>query len=1202
MLRSLILLLASCFSLANNLDEAWSELINNRPQSARALFEQAMVLDKDPSLAKIGWFLTYTGNGPTDELAEAALKILRDDPLDPAVELVMAWMKPMRSFHPTWATDARPLIEDSQPENPELRIHFSNHLRHIASLEGDRQLFEKALAMSSYLNQWRFSRRFGSYPIPDFDQVWPPEKTSYWAEQPLSSFRSGVVVPAGQATGTGIVYAYSDFSLKAAAPVLFRIFSYQTIKVFVDGRLLVSIPHLEREEGRIQSFRANLPAGHHEVLVKITQTRGKNGQFSLSLLADGLQISEPKYPALDLNQKRWKAKPVSYGLKQKVTGDPRPLARFVAGYIAAGERDLQLALTTFENLVQSNPSSQLLGGILAEIKMTGVRFQPEEKSMGHAYQILSQLCADENRTADNLTRLGRLLYNARYSEEAIPFIEAALELNPAHCEAIETQLDLAIKENLFDLRAKAIKNLEGLGDDHRWALRLRFANAKAEDNLDEIRFLLEKLADLEPWDGYRAELLGMNDDFLGAIANLEYRWEIFPENNDYPYEIANNYAKLGDRVSQRDWLTRTLERDPSHRRALLDIINLDSYEGQSETAKARILDYLLIEPADSAFRQMLSHMEGRTAFESFRVNTHDVIEAARHLPPAKDADSELLLDQLMIRLFPDGSQMRYTHLVTRVLTKDGVDNESELNLPQDLEILELRTIKQDGTVFYPENIDNKTTISLSGIGVGDFIDEEHIEYLPPAYYDPNGVDASMSFVFQGIDRVYHHSELVLIYPSGLEPAPNIQSKNYPGEPETREEEDLTYVRWLTKEMPPVAPEPSMPNPGYFLPRATLSFNTEWSEIRDFFTNAVRLRMIMTKPLDELLKTWQAEHPKKFDLAEHMYRTVVDAIEPSNQFYQNINLVWENKSGNASLLLAKLYEEAGIPCQIVLARPAELLLVSFDLPLPDLFTYALLKIEVNGKTIWLDPNQKDLPFGYIPFDFRASNGLVLDPQQDPPLLDIPMTDIRSERIEFEYEFLFDEDGQVAALGTERFFGSLAGQLKERFSTLNQPEIRQRVEVGINANFPGSNVTIVEIKDADVIGVFAIESAFENSGLVQKGDTWRIDQLLPGNSIQGKYASQPTRHLPLHIRNPHINAGKVTLHLPEGMRWLSEEQTIRRESPFGKFELSITHIDDLTIEVKRSYNIHAQIIEVPDYQSFLEFCQFMTENEEVRLQAK
>ncbi|MCB1042863.1 MAG: hypothetical protein KDC35_07985 [Acidobacteria bacterium] len=1196
------ILLTLCFScLAFASDEAWTELANNRFQTARALYEQEMVLAEHPTLAKIGWFLTFTPQGPGDELTRAAMTILEKDPQDPACEFVMVWMKSQRDQNPQWDMEAGQLLSTVQPTSPELRIHYSNHLRHIASRQGNRDMFQQALEQSSYLTQWRFASRFGANPIPDYDRSWPAEKAAYWSDEPISSFRSGVVIPEGRAAGTGIVYAFSAFQLDQPATTLFRVFSYQNITIYVDGKQLLNMPHLELETGRVKAFTASLPAGLHEVMVKVTQTRGQNGQFSLNLEADGLSFPEPGYPQLDVSNQKLPAKPTTYGLKAFVDQSSTELARFVDGYLAAGERDFQRSLARFDELSQIWPNSQIIGGALSELLIGGLRFLPQEESLGRAYQTLSQLCAVDDRTTENTVRLGRLLLKAGYSQEALAPIQAALQMSPLNCEAIETLLDISIAEGLVDIREQALAKLESLGDEHMWALQLRLANAVAEGNVVDRRHLLEKLAALAPWDRYGADLLEMNEDYAGAIADLESRWELYPEKDDYPYNIASNYARLGDRTQQRHWLEVTLDRNPSHRAALLDLINLDCYQGNMDAARTKILDYLEIEPADADFRQMLSHLDGSTAFESLRIKTQDVIDAAKNAPMSKNADSELLLDQLMVRLFPDGSQMRYTHLVTRVLTKDGVDSESEISLGNDLEVLELRTIKNEGTVFYPADIENKSTISLSGIGVGDFIDEEHIEYLPPAYYDRDGLDGSMSFVFQGVDRIYHHSELVLVYPSDLEPKPDIYSRNFPNPVDIHEEQGMTIVRWLTKDMPPVAPEPSMPNPGTFLPRATFTYNTNWEEIRDFFINAVRLRMVMTDTLQTQLEQWQEQESDPRALAELIYREVVDAVEPENQFYQNINLVWSTKHGNASLLLAKLYEEAGLDATMVLARPRGLLDVAFDIPLPDLFTYALIRLNLDGETIWVDPNRKHLPFGYIPFDYRGANGLWLKQDHDKVLVDIPSADDETERIEFQYDIEIDDEGVAHAKGEEIFFGSLASQLSEHFATLNRPEIRQRVEVGVNANFPGAKVSEAKVDEDRPIGEFAIESSFTHRDLIQRNQNWIIENLIPRNSIQGKYASLPSRNLPVKIDQPHINVGKVILHLPDGWRWQNEPRWVTKETEFGSFALNVNVVDSQTLELTRRYALPAQTISPDSYHAFLEFCEFMTENEEVRLEA-
>ena len=544
--------------------------------------------------------------------------------------------------------------------------------------------------------------------------------------------------------------------------------------------------------------------------------------------------------------------------------------------------------------------------------------------------------------------------------------------------------------------------------------------------------------------------------------------------------------------------------------------------------------------------------------------------------------------------------MRYTHLVTRVLTKDGVDRESELRLPEGLEILELRTIKADGSVFYPANIDHKSSISLSGIGVGDFIDEEHIEYLPPSSYDRDGFDASMTFVFQGVDRIYHHSELVLIYPEGLEPEPVLLSRNMPVEPQIETRNGLKTVRWLTQNMPPFHQEADMPPFSYLQPAATFYYNTTWEEIRDFYYNAMRTRMGLAAPLKQKIAEWRATDLDRRALAEAVYTEVVDYIEPESSFYTNVNLVWENRSGNATLLLTALLQALEYECDIVFVHPEQMRHYIFDTPMPS-FSYALLRLKIGDETVWLDPNNKGVPFGYIPFSYRGSVGMVLNPDQ--PLHDtVPRFTDESERIETAYQMYFRENGSVTGKGSEKFFGVFAARLKERYARLNRPEIKQRIEAGINQTFPGAVVSDVAIPEDQPRGEFEMTNEFRHDSLADADEnTLAINYPLPRNPFLEEYGSLAERTTPLLISEPHYNRATVEMQLPEQYAWQSKEVVHRYDSKFGTYELAVEIDEKQKLTLKRTYHIYSQFVSPEDYKAFQAFCRDMLSNEDLVLRA-
>ncbi len=1198
MKRMLLTLLFGALPLFASDAAGWQSLTANQFDQAREQFARERDTD---TLAEIGWFLTFTGNGPTKDLRDAGLEILSRDPNSGASEFVLKWFESFRECVDDWSDKVAEIYQDQHLTNPEVMVYVAN-CRRDSGRQGDvPPQFERIAGEAGFIVNYKISARFGAYAIPAFEHAWPAEQASYWADVETEKTRTGVVVPPRRAQGKGVYYALAAFENPADQVLRLRFYTFQNATVYVDGKIWGTVKMLENLGPNVNTFEGTLAAGRHEVVVKTTQTGASNGQFSLQLTgAAQPQLLMPDAAHYDLSAMRHQVVRVDAGLLAELDGRSGELVDLVRAYLLLRAKDDEQALELLEPLAASNGESMLIGGALARLYLSSLDFMPQDTQFARAYQYLSKIAmVGRDHNLENLLTLGLLLNKAQQKQPALELLDAVIEANPAFCDGLEARLLFAEQDGLTDVKRKTLSLLEAMGPEHRWSLTHQLEEARGDGDLVRTRELLTELAELLPWEGYRAQLLEMDEDYQGVIEDLGKRWEIFDDRDFYPFAISRAYAKLGDRVAQRQWLERTLEVNPSSREAILDLVNLDCLEGKKDDARKRLTDYLQIQPGDAFFRQRLSHLDGRTAFEEFRVDTAKVIADAKKKPFSEGADSELLLDQLMVRLFPDGSQMRYTHLITRVLTKKGVDDESELNLNDSLEILELRTIKADGTVFYPADIDNKSSVSLSGIGVGDFIDEEHIEYLGPAYYDADGLDAEMTFIFQGLDRIYHHSELVLIYPEDISPEPVLVSSRMPVEPQIMSRDGLKIVRWLTQEVPPMIVEPAMPYRAFSQPTASFYYNTTWQEVHDFYYDAARDRMGLTEKVKREANRWRAQAKDDLELAKLAYEKVTDHMERDGTFFRNVNLSWETRQGNATLLLANIYEELGLKSAIVFVQPKEMQFYGMDVPQP-VYSYALLRIEIAGKTYWADPNQKGIPFNFIPIAYRGARGMVL--ALDELFTTIPEGDRRDERTEKRYNLFFRADGSAVGLTSDRFHGQSAGQLAEGFKNLNRSEVKQRVEAGINQDYPGSVVDDVNLTEDLPRGQFELRTDFHHNSLAQtQGNDLTVSFPLRKTPLLEAFGSLPSRKTPVMVHAPQCDVNTLNLNVPEGYRWDVKPLKFHEESIYGSYDLTLTVKSERDLVLERNVFLDAAMVQPSDYPKFLAFLKAMASHEEFTLKA-
>ena len=90
----------------------------------------------------------------------------------------------------------------------------------------------------------------------------------------------------------------------------------------------------------------------------------------------------------------------------------------------------------------------------------------------------------------------------------------------------------------------------------------------------------------------------------------------------------------------------------------------------------------------------------------------------------------MLLHDQVVQLEDDGRVTLYVHKVIRVLNRDGIEKYGEVTLPAGADLLELRTVKQDGAVVEPEFSASKSSVSMPALAPGDAIEQEYVVRYP----------------------------------------------------------------------------------------------------------------------------------------------------------------------------------------------------------------------------------------------------------------------------------------------------------------------------------------------------------------------------------------------------------------------------------------------------------------------------------------
>ena len=104
-------------------------------------------------------------------------------------------------------------------------------------------------------------------------------------------------------------------------------------------------------------------------------------------------------------------------------------------------------------------------------------------------------------------------------------------------------------------------------------------------------------------------------------------------------------------------------------------------------------------------------------------------EFSHQAASATKSSAEILFDDRVVAIYPNHTADLYHHRLIRVWNKAAIAEFSEVPLPRGAELLELRTLKQSGGIAEPELTDNKHSVSMFLLILGNAVEVEYVVHF-----------------------------------------------------------------------------------------------------------------------------------------------------------------------------------------------------------------------------------------------------------------------------------------------------------------------------------------------------------------------------------------------------------------------------------------------------------------------------------------
>ncbi|HWR16443.1 MAG TPA: DUF3857 domain-containing protein [Terriglobales bacterium] len=990
------------------------------------------------------------------------------------------------------------------------------------------------------ITHWRVQGPFGKYSNVAFDQSWQPERDGVAEEvsdKPSErlQFDDGNFQLPDYFPRSGVYYAAATLNLPRSARRILRIESAGTLEIFLNRRRVLRNDLRFRKGPEVVSQEIKIPAKPQAVLVKFTP---QALPFRVSVL------------------------PISSRQQGQPEMDP-----VESSYVTALQQywvgNFPQAAVTLAELRKSTPSTAA-DFLFAQTLARSFSNSPHEASL-----LESALSASPDATAINF-RLAEKARMAGRIDEAWRRINEVLEQRPEFVPGIRLAVELALSRKmtseagpLYDRLLKLTPTCAVIAEAYKFSVQ--------RNNFQNSSRLLRDSETCAPGSTTSVELHSIAGDHESATAAAEKVVRTHPLSREARFLLVRELVLAG-KTAQATQAAKELAAIAPNSKKFRDLavspMDPTSFADDQSDAGSLITDSA---PFYATYRR-------------------DALALIRETKQRTDSGPAImLLDDKVAHVAEDGTVSVYYHKVLKILTRAGVSSYGEVSIPENSQILELRTIAADGTVSEPEFHQHKTTISMPGLLPGSVIDQEYvIRYPHRAGLDAHGPD--FVFTFGSFKMPVLLMRFVSLTPTSL----SVAARELNGAPRARISTDQrTRVQiWESQDAPSRAMEPSLPS-REVLPTVAVIGIPEggWADVRDYYREVLinasqsgtrsalilnQLRLQGRNDAESLLRI--------FEYVSSRIRSDGSSFKSGTPRAGEDTL--ETGYGNRTAALLALASAAGFDPDMVLARD-----VSSFPPVVSRhsFTNPLVMIKSGNSTFLLDAETENIGFNAIPPTDSRRDALHV-PRVAPdvqPLIGLGAS--VSELSLADADIRVTPAGDLLAQVTIKLGANRSRQMRNSLETVDALGYRQFLQQIASRIFPGATDTTGDIRYLhDLQQPLELSFRCRVPGFLDLSSS-RIDtdQLAPTLGLRRLYANVATRNFPLYVDTPLVERTTFRVTLPSNVRLARRTPNRTIQSRFGRYAFATRDVGKNSFEIVREFDIPVQVVSTEDYKDFMDF---------------
>ncbi|MER2998101.1 DUF3857 domain-containing protein [Pontibacter populi] len=1230
LLSLLFSLLAPSLAYSQNsasLDSAWKSFYSNDRQQARELFTKATKDVSTKAEAFLGLSLLATIDKTNSEAFAEYTRFVAANPAHYPYTFAL-WSTPAVTAGGGKKSQAQlaylqNLANDTRANGTLRAMAQSITGSHYEAINNQKQA-EASYSQIGAITDWQIVGEFENISASGFNKAYGPIKQG--GSDAVFTNKAGAKVkwfnlPAFRSdrwidftyhfyTHNSVIYAQTFVNSPAEQEVELRMGVSGSLKAWVNDKLVLAEQEERNNDLDTYLTTVKLNKGYNRLLVQVAESYADRSNF-MARLTDNT------------------GKPITGLGFSKEPQVYTPENSYVAKAVP------MFAEVYFEDLVKKEPTKALNHILLGHTYLRNEKKYEARKAFMAAQKLapessyIMSLLIELYQREDNRTQLATALEWLKDNDPENPFSLNLLfndevdKENYDNAAAILSKIEKAsgIDENVYIKRLK-LSYLNKKEADMIKIAEEAYAAFPENAEFVRIKYIIEKsvrknskssIAILKNYlkenNHYEhSELLASDYFQKGNVADGLKIYEAavarIPVAVGYQYKLGTVYAGLQDYKNAEIAYRKAINISPYIGMYWAELGKTLNNVGNKTEAIASYRKAVEYEPTDFSSIKELRKLENKKdVFDYFpAVDVYALFKAAPGVDAYPEDRSLVVHDEVQRVVYKSGASEEKHIFVLKVLDEQGVDNWKEYNIgynsDQRLVVEKAEVIKRNGTKVPAETNDNQ--LVFTNLEAGDAI---HFTYKLENY---NKGRLASHFWHK---YYFQHSLPYLRTKYSLLISPDVKFQykmsQEPLEPVTsKPDADFDFYVWEKTNQKGLNYEDKMPALADVGQALHLSSIPDWNYVSNWYSDLAsekaKADFEVKEVVAELFKdktklTAEAKIKIIYDYIINNIRYSSVSFRQSGLIPQKASTVLNTRIGDCkdvSTLFVSMCKEVGVEAGLVLVNTRENGLNDLDLPSIE-FNHCIAKVDLNGKTHYMELTSNYLPFGSLYSSALNSRTLeIKDEKHTQPLaLGYLNPTVRKPNNIDRKTTITIKDRSLEVSETNYNTASMAASNKARYRHLSNKEREKEIQDGLKSYYTNASIKKLEftgLEDvADTVGS-KIEYTLQDI-ITQVGGMSLFSLPWSSKASSSDFVVNEDRMFPIdlsQVKYADMDRETITINIPTNKTLVEVPKTINYSCAYADYTLSCKKVNN-TLQFTRELKYKGDVIptaSVPEFSAF------------------